>query len=66
MENNKTIAYKAETRNQMIELLVAFFREEQNNRITSNNIDGLTLKISALLKQNEFILKSGEEQHDNK
>ena len=61
MENDKkenvAVTYESKLKDQIMGLLIAFFKEEQGNRITSNNMDGLTLKTSMLLKQNEIIPK---------
>lgn len=56
-ENKVEITYESKLKDELMGLIVGFFKEEQGNRITSNNMDGLTLKTSMLLKQNEIIPK---------
>jgi len=39
-----------------------FFLEEQGNRVTSNNIQGLSFKIKAALEDNKMKLKENKQR----
>jgi len=54
--------YKSELREAIIKLLNGFYQEEQGNRVTSNIVDGLTLKIIKLLEANEVAEEPGKEK----
>ena len=66
MENDTVVAYEPKVKDELMGLLVAFFKEEQGNRITSNNVDGLTMKVSFLLRQNEVKPKEKEPKEKEK
>lgn len=40
---------KDQFKNEMTGLMQRFYQEEQGNRITTNNIDGLMIKLSSLV-----------------
>ena len=44
--------YKTETSAQVAKVLTEFFREEQGNRITSNNMQSLLVKVQQVFEQN--------------
>ena len=46
-----------------MELCNLFFKEEHGNRVTSNNMEGFTMKVIGLFKQNET---EGGEKNDKK
>lgn len=56
------MAYKAELKEQTLKLFNAFFDEERGNRVTSNNLEGLALKFSKLLDDNE--IKKEKDEHN--
>lgn len=43
--------YKSTLKEALLKLLNEFFAEERGNRLTSNNIEGLAVKINTLLEQ---------------
>jgi len=54
------MTYKTEVKEEIYKLINAFFQEERGNRVTSNNIEGLSLKINILLEKHE--VKEGEDK----
>lgn len=50
--------YKQELKDQIIKLINEFLTEERNNRVTSNNIIGLTAKMGTLFEANKVEGKS--------
>ena len=66
MKDETVTAYEPKVKDELMGLLVAFFKEEQGNRITSNNVDGLTMKVSFLLRQNEVKPKEKEPKEKEK
>lgn len=48
---------KEQFKKEMIELLNTFFQEEQGNRITSNNMEGFSGKLMALIDNHKSVEK---------
>ena len=46
--------YKDELKQQILDILQQFFREEQNNRITSFNMAGLTGALTMIFDKNKM------------
>jgi len=45
--------YKMQIKEEIIKTLNNFYREERGNRVTTNVVDGLTLKLVNLLEANK-------------
>ena len=45
--------FRDELKDQVLKLISEFLTEERNNRVTSNNMMGFTLKIGNLFETNE-------------
>ncbi|MCK4240822.1 MAG: hypothetical protein KAX30_04305 [Candidatus Atribacteria bacterium] len=45
--------YKSELKDQIIKLINEFLTEERSNRVTSNNIIGLTARMGTLFEANK-------------
>jgi len=48
---------KEQFKKELIALMQRFFQEEQGNRVTTNNIDGLMIKLSSLVDTHELAEK---------
>jgi len=54
--------FKTELRENLIKLLNGFYQEEQGNRVTTNIVDGLILKIIKLFDANKVEEKPKKEE----
>jgi len=60
--------YKTQIKDEIIKTLNNFYQEERGNRVTTNVVDGLTLKLINLLEANKTeekkVTKGKEEKQD--
>jgi len=60
--------YKTQIKEEIIKTLNNFYREERGNRVTTNVVDGLTLKLVNLLEANKTeekkVTKGKEDKQD--
>ena len=60
--------YKTQIKDEIIKTLNNFYQEERGNRVTTNVVDGLTLKLINLLEANKTeekkVTKGKEDKQD--
>jgi len=60
--------YKTQIKEEIIKTLNNFYQEERGNRVTTNVVDGLTLKLINLLEANKTeekkVTKGKEDKQD--
>ena len=56
--------YKETIKDELMRILNEFFREERGNRITSNNMEGLSAKVGHTLEHNKVEEKKGKPEKE--
>jgi len=58
--------YKTQVKEEIIKTLNNFYQEERGNRVTTNVVDGLTLKLVNLLEANKTEEKAVKQEAKQK
>ena len=58
--------YKTQIKEEIIKTLNNFYQEERGNRVTTNVVDGLTLKLVNLLETNKTEEKAAKQEAKQK